>query len=469
MLAVFTLLATAAPDLGDDAFAPIDVGMFRDERSLTGALPDTLRARCTSGVLTSMLSVNVFVLPSSALAVADVLCVAGDKTQDRLGLIRFHDGRYSLELLSLHHAADGRLLVQSVTPGAGKGEVVVEAEWIGDDTTIRRRLTFAESGNLLREEPAVIDPKKRRFGGQRDDTWMLSRPRIRDLGADAFSAGATAVDDAALLAALPQTFRDRCGDLVGWGLAVKRPLLTIVRHGDVSASLSVISLRCGAMMMDRGPQPESISPNYDERVALLRRAPSGATIEVLAEPPIEENFRHVHAQGSITVGGARIAMFDLVGIHNPCCDGPVDRTTSYRLFVDESGATSVLPWGFDYESGEDNPFRDNATVMRTEIHVDGDGVSGTCTTDELTVRGEEWNKPPNFVERRRSTAHLAGSWDASAHRMSLVCDRPCGFALWTPKRSPLQSPCERVTTTASQKEASTVLPQDTPMPERVKQ
>lgn len=435
------LLSLLAAGLGDDPFPAVVVGQFRNKTAVQAAVPAALRERCVqlSGY-TNVLVTSAFIVLSEDVTLLEISCGAGEKTEDRVGVLRFRGDVYELHVLSL--GRDGPMrFVRTGTDAAGAW---LDASW-GTET---RRLWFSASGHLIRIAASPDGPaKSSKAGGMRGDDWLTAVVRAGrhpyNMGRDRITFTATAVDDASLVRAIPRALRDRCAGVVdGWGAAVTRPQLDVVRHGVIGDGIEIVGVRCGAWQGEYPSRsPETRMSDTDERVALLRTKQRSIELMALPGRDADDELSIVEAVGGIEIKGATFAMFDVRGAHNPCCDGGDEQLVTRRMVFDRTGqVVALFVAGVDESSHQDGPFINTAAALRTSIRVVDDALVGACTIDFEMITAEHWDSPARQRSRKRVeatftvTGELAGRW-------RLTCSQACALSDF--RRRPL-SPCEHV-------------------------
>jgi hypothetical protein len=172
---------------------------------------------------------------------------------------------------------------------------------------------------------------------------------------------------AILLDALPQEFRDACGDMIeNWGEIARGTAEWKVRLLHQETDRLWLAFRC------RSRAPEYVN-DYDERPAVLHLGARKLELFPLAKDfENDSTLSHFEFAETIPLEGAQGLAFKVIEpAGNPCCDGPESRSGErWMVFADiPSGVAELLSvvTARDDSSHSDNPDIDSETTYRGQI------------------------------------------------------------------------------------------------------
>jgi hypothetical protein len=226
--------------------------------------------------------------------------------------------------------------------------------------------------------------------------------------------------EALLLGALPQEFRDACGDLIeNWGEIARGTVEWKVRLLHQEADRMWLAFRC------RSRAPEYVN-DYDERPAVLHLGARTLELFPLASDSSDDStLYHLEFAETVPLEGAQGLAFKVTEpAGNPCCDGPESRSGERWMVFAETphGVAELLSvvTARDDSSHSDDPEIDSETIYRGQItlqrgpQVTVREVVATFKEEEKEVTWDGEKSTPRTVSQRSGT--LRYRWNPASLR-----------------------------------------------------
>jgi len=223
-----------------------------------------------------------------------------------------------------------------------------------------------------------------------------------------------------LLSALPQEFRDACGEMIEhWGTMAEGTAEWKVRLLHQERDRVWLALRC------RSRAPEYVN-DYDERPVVLHLESRKLELFPLASDSSDNStLYHLEFAETVPLEGALGAAFKVTEpAGNPCCDGPESRSGE-RWVVFAETATGVaellsVTTARDDSSHSDDPEIDSETIYRGQITMQRGPqetvreVVSTFKEEEKEISYEGGKAVPRVASQRSGT--LRYRWNPDSNR-----------------------------------------------------